>query len=82
MERWFCHVCADFATGGHGLLKLSESMARTRRTNGVCPYCGATEAGAKETGLVGCPLCYVAFDAAFWRELGVPKAHWTRADAW
>jgi protein-arginine kinase activator protein McsA len=27
---------------------------------GQCPQCGTTDAQAKKSGLVGCPICYLA----------------------
>lgn len=82
VERWVCGVCADYAMGSNGLLKLAEAMTRPRRLDGVCPYCRANEAEAKDTGVVGCPLCYVAFGAELWQSLGLQKTRWTRSDAW
>jgi len=29
-----------------------------------CPHCGTTAEKVSESGLVGCPLCYVALSAA------------------
>jgi|GEM_PF-1725932 len=81
VERWACSACADAISGGTGLFKLAESLCRSRHRVSRCPHCGCTEEAAKKTGLVGCPLCYVAFESAFFRDMGIPMWRWTRADA-
>ena len=82
VERWVCADCAEILSGRLGLVRLATALSRPKRRHGVCPHCGANEEDARRTGLVGCPLCYVAFDDAFWQSIGIPRSRWSRGDLW
>jgi protein arginine kinase activator len=72
------HLCADHARErGYPLpsvdspsilvSKLMQQLqtgqpATPSRTVKTCPSCGGTMASVRETGLVGCPLCYRHFE--------------------
>ena len=62
-----CSSCLDRITPGMRLGSLGKQFLRSREANGICPYCGWTNAQVAETGFVGCPLCYEALE--------IPKEH-------
>lgn len=74
-ERRLCAKCTGdrerIIYGNSGLLlsellgirisKLSASNKEQNRTK-VCPNCGNTIENAKQTGMLGCPTCYIVFE--------------------
>ncbi|MBS1709552.1 MAG: hypothetical protein JSS65_12635 [Armatimonadetes bacterium] len=46
-------------TGLHRLLRLLKAKAKPVET---CPACGTTLASVRQTGLLGCGLCYSVFE--------------------
>lgn len=51
----------DAVVGAEPLAAVLKSFKRPRNEVGPCPHCGCTQNQWKETGLVGCPLCYEVF---------------------
>ncbi|MCX7925488.1 MAG: hypothetical protein N2554_06735 [Fimbriimonadales bacterium] len=45
------------------LLTWLQQMKPAPRSHTECPFCGCALATARETGLYGCPLCYLLLDA-------------------
>lgn len=74
-ERQLCAKCTGdrekIIYGNSGLLltelvnihlsKLSASSKEQNRTK-VCPNCGNTIENTRQTGMVGCPTCYIIFE--------------------
>ncbi len=46
---------------GPSLFGYPAQLRRQRKTQLVCPSCGETEDELRETGLLGCPVCYDTF---------------------
>jgi formylmethanofuran dehydrogenase subunit E len=61
-ERSLCLRCAERFGPGPWIIGLLAKTAPGRPTLGRCPNCGTTEAEVRQTGLVGCALCYEAME--------------------
>ncbi len=73
-ELHLCAACAEeeglesppASLGGDPVSLLFQSMNATEGGDGVCPGCGLTYSGFRETGRLGCARCYKTFS----EELG------------
>lgn len=81
VTRALCPACTDARAGVPSLATLAKALRRPRRRDGKCPYCGTSAEDAKETALVGCPLCYEALKEALVEDGAVKKVE-TNADIW
>ena len=82
MRTWACAACADNLAPGAGLSAIAGAMLHSRRRPGACPYCGAQQADALETGLVGCPLCYEMLDEEALSHFGIARGGWAAEKTW
>lgn len=81
VTRGLCPACAEALTGVPGISRLARGFRRPRGNQLVCPHCKTTAEDAVRTGVVGCPLCYVALLPALQSEMGLAPMK-PNADAW
>lgn len=67
--RFLCGRCVREVDSR--LVPLIEALDRPKVTRTLCLHCGWSVEQIEQTGLVGCPLCYVSLRAAIWRALGI-----------
>lgn len=81
MTRGLCPACAETFTGMTGISRLARSFRRPRGQQHHCPHCLTTADDAVRTGIVGCPLCYVALLPVLHSEMGLEPMK-SNSDAW
>ncbi len=59
-----CDACVRKRAPYSGFPDFIGGFKKAARPTKVCPYCEITEEKVVATGLVGCPLCYVALESA------------------
>ncbi len=60
-----CDSCAEAwsrRTLGVPLVGWLRRLKPPPQTYPACPFCGATTQQARETGLYGCPMCYLLLE--------------------
>lgn len=67
----FCGPCADRRHLPLSLGSLATALWRPTKSSQICPHCGCTDATARETDHVGCPLCYEALPDALAGHFGI-----------
>jgi protein-arginine kinase activator protein McsA len=66
-----CARCLDKKYPHLAVEALRKSLIKDRASHETCPYCKTTLSQAKDTGLVGCPLCYEVFPGDVWNVFGI-----------
>jgi protein-arginine kinase activator protein McsA len=60
-----CDSCAQAwarRTLGAPITEWLRTLKPAPQTHSVCPFCGATADSVRETGLYGCPMCYLLLE--------------------
>ena len=72
-QAHLCRWCIDRQAPGLRLGTLATSLTSASLPPAVtkCPHCGWSADDAIQKGLVGCPLCYEAFDPEIWTQFGI-----------
>jgi len=65
-----CDQCLDAVVDIPFFSEFREALLRRPHQTGACPHCGTTRDQVTDTGLAGCPLCYVSLGDV-WENLGI-----------
>jgi len=71
-ETVVCRRCVDRLAGVSRLGAVLTAFLRAPERLDTCPYCGCRDVDWRESGIVGCPLCYEVFQAELSRHFRLP----------
>ena len=60
-RSWYCAQCLERASGVKRLGAVLSAFLRKPERLDACPYCGCRDTEWRNSGVMGCPLCYEVF---------------------